>query len=331
VTGSTTIKNGETGACFPKNMSSGSVRSLTFQSPDFEELRDVEFLWDEPLAKHTTFRVGGPVKCLARPLTEEALLHLLNLLRDRGIPHITLGGGSNVLAPDVAWDILAVQLTRCCSGIMQGAAGSDGMVRVYAGAGGTNSRLLRYCVRNGLSGLEFLAGIPGTLGGASIMNAGARDGCLSDVLEGVDILTARGVRQRVEIAKLTTRYRHMGLPDGCTVLGVMVRLRQEESGAIQRKIRQIVHARKQTQPVGKPSAGCIFKNPDGHSAGALIDRAGLKGYRIGDAEVSEKHANWIVNLGNARAEDILRLIGHIEHTVFQLFGIRLEREVRVLA
>jgi UDP-N-acetylmuramate dehydrogenase len=307
------------------------VRSLACTLPDLAELKDVELLWDEPLARHTTFRVGGPVKCLARPLTEEALITLLSFLRERNLPYIILGGGSNVLAPDVAWDILVVQLTRCASGVVQETAENDGTVRVSAGAGVTNSRLLRYCIRNELSGLEFLAGIPGTLGGAVIMNAGTCEGCLSDVLEEVEVLTSRGLRLRIEKEKLPVGYRHMGLPDGCTVLGVTVRLRLEESDSIQRKIRQILHARKQTQPFGKPSAGCIFKNPIGQSAGLLIDTAGLKGYRIGNAEVSEKHANWILNLGNARAEDILSLIEHVERTVLHRFGISLEKEVRVLA
>lgn len=320
-----------TATSFSGNKSEGSTHSVAVHQLDIQGLRDVEFLWDEPLARHTTFRVGGPVRCLARPVTEEALLHLLSFVRDRALPHVILGGGSNVLAPDDPWDILVIQLTRCSSEITREPSDGDASVRVFAGAGVSNSRLLQYCARDGLSGLEFLAGIPGTLGGAAIMNAGTHEGCLSNVLEWLDVLNNQGERERVGIDELPAGYRNMGLPEDFLVLGAAVRLRHDESDAVRRKLRQIIKTRKQTQPAGRPSAGCIFKNPVGQSAGALIDKAGLKGCRVGDAQVSEKHANWIVNLGNARARDILRLIDHVERAVFKTFGVRLEREVRVLS
>ena len=293
-------------------------------------LPDVEIRKDEPLASHTTFRVGGPVSLLARPLTEDGLASLMRWIRQEGVDHFILGGGSNLLAPDEPWDVTAVQLTRCCSAIAPVGRGSGEKTRLYVGAGIRLSQLLRYCVGKGLGGMEPLVGIPGTVGGALVMNAGTGDGCIADPLLWIDVLDSSGDRLRVARTELPARYRCMGLHEGWIVLGAAFELPSVTSARLKATMSEKMRRRRSVQPTGKPSAGCVFKNPPGISAGILIDRSGMKGLRIGDAEISEKHANWIVNRGNARASDILALIETMEKRVAEQFGVRLEREIRVL-
>lgn len=293
-------------------------------------LPDVEFLWQEPLDRHTTFRVGGPVVCLARPRNEDALVRLLEEIRTFRIPCLLLGAGSNILPPDEPWDVLVLQLSRCCSQIhpLQG-FGTDEM-GFSVGAGVRVARWLRFCLQNGLGGQEILAGIPGTIGGALVMNAGTTEGCIAESLLWMDILDEDCRRRRILRNEVSPAYRSMGLPQEWIVLGGGFRTRSSPKSFVKARLTELVRRRKRTQPQGWPSAGCIFKNPPGASAGALIDRSGLKGMRFGDAQISEKHANWIVNRGKARARDILELIGYVEEKVHEAFGIRLEREIKVV-
>lgn len=293
-------------------------------------LPDVEFKWHEPLALHTTFRVGGPVACLARPRTEGALLALMERVRENFIPHIVFGGGSNLLAPDGPVPMLAVQLTHAAAGVSFNRSRSVSRPLVYVGAGVPLPRLLRFCLGNDLSGLEFLVGIPGMVGGALVMNAGTGDRCIAEPLEWIDALDGAGQRHLLFKADLPARYRCMGLPEDWMVLGGSFRLETPSGRSLRSEMRELMIHRKATQPLGLASAGCVFKNPEEAPAGALIEKAGLKGFRMGDAQVSSKHANWIVNLGRAKAREILALISLVENEVFGKFGVRLEREIRIL-
>ena len=293
-------------------------------------LPDVEFRWDEPLARHTTFGVGGPVSCLAVPRTEKALGDLVREARRQGVPCVVLGGGSNVLACDAPMDVLVVKVTPSCCGEVRCDDGGNGKKDVFVGAGVGLPRLLAFCLRNGFGGLEALAGIPGTVGGALVMNAGTREGSITDPLIEIELLDAEGTPRRLQKSELPIGYRCAGLPGDCLVTGARFLLEQAERGALRARAAELMKQRKRTQPLGLPSAGCVFKNPAGFSAGALIQRCGLKGYRVGEAEVSEKHANWIVNRGSARAADILALIQHIQQKVFRDFGVLLELEIKVL-
>jgi UDP-N-acetylmuramate dehydrogenase len=259
------------------------------------------------------------------------LIDLIGAVRGRGMPHFILGGGSNVLAPDEPWDVVAIQPHLACSRIsLLDTTAGNGNVVLYVGAGVRVARLLRFCLRHGLGGAEFLVGIPGMVGGALAMNAGTREGCIADVLLEIDILDGEGARRRVGKSELSPAYRSMRLPGDWVVLGGSFELqpRGEQSGRA--RLLDLMRQRKRNQPLGWPSAGCIFKNPGTASAGMLIDRAGLKGLRLGDAEVSEKHANWIINRGNARARDVIQLIEHIEERVFDSYGVCLEREIKIL-
>lgn len=296
------------------------------------QLSETELRRGEPLARHTTFRIGGPVACLASPESEPALERLVALAKEGRVPFFVLGGGSNLLAPDGPLDRLAVKLDRACGQVRGEAVSGADACRVVAGAGVKLARLLRLSTEKGLGGLECLVGIPGTVGGAVVMNAGTREGCIAEVLDWIEILDAEsGVRRHIAAANLSPRYRSMGLPESWIVLAAALRLRSEPREALRSRYRALMTRRKASQPLRWPSAGSVFKNPPGgRSAGELIDRAGLKGLRSGSAEISEKHANWIVNRGGATAEDVLALMARMEEAVLARFDIRLEREIRVI-
>ena len=291
---------------------------------------DVEFLLDEPLARHTTFRVGGPVRLLARPRSESALCALLKQIRDLDIPFAVLGGGSNVLAPDGPLEMAVIQLHLACNKLVCNEQRSRKQKILYAGAGTKLQELIRYCIENGMEGLEPLSGIPGTVGGALVMNAGTPAGAISDTLLKVDLAGPDGRRRSIRREDLTPGYRTMGIPEKSIVLGACFKLSSCPGEIVKGRAEQVLQDRRRTQPLRYPCAGSIFKNPEGQFAGALIEKAALKGYRIGDAEVSKKHANWIINRGNASARDILRLIEKIENEIYGTFGVRLEREIRIL-
>lgn len=293
-------------------------------------LSEVDFKWHEPLSRHTTFKIGGAVKCLAIPRTEEGFEDLLLRVRTDGIPHMILGGGSNVLAPDGSWNAMVIKPARAFSLIRRLEPGEDGKENTFVGAGVALAALLRFCLAEGLRGLEWSVGIPGSIGGAVVMNAGAKGACMADVIQWIDVMDGNGNRRRVPRCELTPVYRSMELPRDWIVLGACFKLEKGKREAIRRLSSQYMRQRRQATPLGRPSAGCVFKNPPGASAGALIDECGLKGLRIGDAAISEKHANWIINHGRASSRDVVALMEIMESEVFHRFGVSLEREVRVI-
>jgi UDP-N-acetylmuramate dehydrogenase len=294
-----------------------------------EGVSDVEFRFDEPLARHTTFRVGGPVRLLARPRSESALCAILERIRDSDVPFVVLGAGSNVLALDGPLEMAVIQLHLAGNGLRSGQR-SKGQTILYAGAGTKLQELIRYCIENGLEGLEPLSGIPGTVGGALVMNAGTPSGAIADNLLQVDLVNRDGKRRSIRTEELTPGYRTMGIEKNSIVLGACFKLGSCPVEILKGRAEQILQNRRRTQPLRYPSAGSVFKNPDAGFAGALIEKAGLKGCRIGDAEVSKKHANWIINRGSACARDIVCLIEKIENEIYGTFGVRLEREIRIL-
>ncbi len=295
-----------------------------------ESIPDVEIRRDEPLARHTTFRVGGPVRLLARPRSERALFALLDSIRELGVPFIILGEGSNVLAPDEVWDMVVIQLHLACNGLLPGRSKTQGGSVVYAGAGAKLAELIRFCIENDLEGLEGLAGVPATVGGALFMNASTFSGAISDCLVHIDLLDCDGAKRSVGRQQLSPGYRTMGIAENCIILGACFELGACPKRVLKERVETILEKRRKSQPLRYPSAGSIFKNPAGQFAGALIEKAGLKGYRIGDAEISKKHANWIVNRGKATAKEIVELIEKTENIVYGTFGVRLEREIRIL-
>jgi UDP-N-acetylmuramate dehydrogenase len=277
-----------------------------------------------PLSKLTTWRVGGPAAFAVWPADEEELLGVLRYGRERGLPAVVLGRGSNVLAPDGGWEGIAVITT-----MLRRAEWGENSVR--AGAGCSLAALAREAARRSLSGLEFACGIPGTLGGAAVMNAGAYGRDMSEVITQARIWTPEDGSRELSGTELGFSYRRSTLQCGGRLLtAATLSLTPGEPAAIRRVMADHRERRRKTQPLGLPSAGSVFRNPAGDHAGRLIDEAGWKGRRIGGAEVSVRNANFIVNRGGATAGDIRTLIAAVREDVERRFRVRLETEVRVL-
>lgn len=286
---------------------------------------DLEVLREEPLARHTTFRVGGPARRMVRPASEAACAALLDAAGAAGWPLLMLGNGSNLLAADEGLDALVVHTGRL-----------DGLERtgertVRAQAGVSLARLASFAQREGLEGLAFAHGIPGSLGGGVYMNAGAYGGEMKQVLSFVTAwLPGAGIRQ-LSLEELDLGYRHSVFSGTRgAVLEAELLLEPGSPEAIQVRMADFDRRRREKQPLEYPSAGSVFKRPEGHFAGGLIEQCGLKGFRIGGAQVSEKHAGFIVNTGGAACADVLALIAHIRKTVYDQTGVNLEPEVKTV-
>lgn len=281
-------------------------------------------LENEPMSRHTTFRIGGPAELMFLPACEEEIVEAVRLAKVAGIPVRVLGNGSNLLVRDGGLRGLSIVLGERFARIhIEGR-------RLYAQAGALLSRVASAAQEAGLSGLEFAGGIPGTLGGGCAMNAGAYNGQLSDVLVSADVLLDGEVRtldrEEMQMGYRTT----LPLRTGGVVLSACFDLVEEDKLVILERMRALNARRREKQPLSMPSAGSTFKRPEGHFAGALIENCGLKGCSVGGAQVSEKHAGFIVNTGNATAADVLALIEHVQFVVREATGVDLEPEVRII-
>ncbi len=276
----------------------------------------------EPLSRYTTLKVGGAADIVFFPQNYLELLRGLALAEEMGLPVFFLGGGSNLLVRDGGLRGLTVSLRSLRAFSVEGEI-------LEAEAGVFLPELLSFCVRQGLSGLEFLAGVPATLGGAVVMNAGAFGQEMKDVLLEVTVLED-GHFRTYSVSELPFSYRSWGGPKGALVVKAKLGLKSSSPQEIKKRLREYLKRRKSTQPLRQPTAGCIFKNPAEAPAGYLIEEVGLKGFVQGRAAISSRHANFIVNLGGAKAEEILALIEKAKEEVFKAFGIELDEEVMVV-
>lgn len=281
-------------------------------------------LYDEPLSRYTSFRIGGPADCMLFPKDVEDLKAVLRLASKEKIPYVILGGGNNTLVRDGGIRGIVLNLEETLQDLL--AEGEE----VKAGAGVRLSRLLALCSKLGLSGLEPLTGVPGTVGGAVWGNAGAFGGTISDRLTRLRVVTRDGQELTLERENLDFSYRRSSLPEGSVVVEAAFTLARGDPQEIRRKIAQLLIQRNRSQPVELRSAGSVFKNPPGDYAGRLVEEVGLKGYRIGDAQVSPKHGNFIVNLGRATAKDVLALVQLVKDRVREKKGVELDLEIRVV-
>ena len=281
--------------------------------------------FDEPMARYTSLRVGGPADAFARPANRAELAELLAIASRHGTPVCALGRGFNAIVRDAGLAGIVVQL-----GALRALERLE-RERVRAEAGVTHTTLTRFCADEGLAGLEFGVGIPGTVGGWIAMNAGIPEHEMRDVVERVEIFDPLDHEAReLTGEELHWRYRRLELPAQALVLSATFVLSVDEPAAIRERMREYLDRRLATQPVNEPSCGSVFKNPEGDQAGRLIDAAGLKELRVGGAEISGLHANFIVNRGGATASDVLALIARATEEVETRFGVRLETEVRML-
>lgn len=286
--------------------------------------REDQIRIDEPMSRRTTFRVGGPADVLFLPESAGQVVRALDAARAAGVPAVVIGNGSNLLVRDKGIRGLVVALGEGFSEVR-----IDGET-VEAQAGVSLAKLAAAAQSAGLSGLEFASGIPGSLGGGCAMNAGAYGGQLSDVLVDAQVLMDGEIRT-LSNAEMQMGYRTTRpLREGGIVLSARFALKRDDPGAILARMKELNARRRDKQPLNFPSAGSTFKRPEGYFAGALIEGAGLKGRSVGGAQVSEKHAGFIINTGGATAADILALIGVVQDEVQARSGVRLETEVRIL-
>ena len=285
----------------------------------------VELRFWEPMTKHTSFRIGGPVEIMAFPKTTTELTVLLQAAETLGIKPVVLGAGTNVLAPDAGFPGLCICLKDALNGME---LLDNDRVRIMAGV--TMSRAAVFAANHGLSGMEFAHGIPGTVGGGVYMNAGAYGGEICNICESVDVMDLHGNLRTLTKEQMQFSYRHSLLEEeNGIVVAAVFSLRQKDPEEIKAKMKELQGKRSASQPLDLPSAGSAFKRPVGGYAAALIDAAGLKGFSVGGAAISTKHAGFAVNIGGATAEDVKALLQQVSDRVFENSGIRLEPEVRI--
>lgn len=296
-----------------------------FQQNMVEALPDVELRFHEPMAAHTSFRIGGGVEVMAFPKNPEELASVLKQSALLDCKPVILGAGTNVLAPDEGLQGLVICLKDCLDGMQRL---DDTTIRVAAGV--TMTRAAVFAANLGLSGLEFAHGIPGTVGGGVYMNAGAYGGEICQVCKSVEVMDFCGNVRSYSCDEMQFSYRHSVLEehDGIVISADFV-LQKKSVDEIREKMKELMGKRSASQPLDKPSAGSAFKRPVGGYAAALIDQAGLKGYQVGGAAISTKHAGFAVNLGGATAEDVKALLRQVSDIVYEKSGIRLEPEVRI--
>ncbi|MBX7152293.1 UDP-N-acetylmuramate dehydrogenase [bacterium] len=280
---------------------------------------------NELLKTHTWYQIGGPCSIYAIPETTDDLTQLVRYCRSNAMPVFILGKGSNLLVSDSGISGIVVDLSECCSFT------NFDETRVTTGAGVQVPKLVLDCEKKGLGGIEMFAGIPGTVGGAIKMNAGCHGKEFFDVTVSVDLLDNETMTTLPK-SKIEYSYRHVKTLDDPAriILAATLQLEKTDIMALTEKRKHFMKIRQQTQPINLPSSGSVFKNPPGDHAARLIDVCGLKGYRIGGAAVSEKHANFFVNEGNAQAKDVLEIIRYVQSVVVKQFGIKLELEVKLV-
>ena len=306
-------------------MSQGSYDRREIRGKLAGILGEDRVLADEPMSEHTTFGIGGPADLYAIPTTAEELLSTLAAVREGGVPYFLLGKGSDLLVSDDGFRGVIIAVGDGLKGFSR-----DGNVLEF-GAGVSLKEATDKALELGLGGFEFACGIPGSIGGACFMNAGAYGGQMADVLVGVRAIMPDGTVEDVPAGELKLGYRTSLIrTEGLVVISAKVRLEPRDPGQIAETMRDLNRRREEKQPLELGSAGSTFKRPEGYFAGKLISDAGCKGYRVGDAQVSTKHAGFVVNLGHATASDVHAVIEHVQQEVERQFGVRLETEVLFL-
>ena len=281
-----------------------------------------DILTEEPMSRHTTFRIGGEAACFIRISSEEQLRKLIPYFENVGVEYFVLGKGSNLLVGDKGYPGVILQISDACQQI----EAEENRLQVQAGA--ALSKVALFAMERGLEGLEFAAGIPGTVGGGVVMNAGAYGGEMKQVVESVRVLSSEGEILTLDNDTMEFGYRTSIIRNrNFTVLSVTFQLREGNREEIRARIEDFQKRRMEKQPLNYPSAGSTFKRPEGYFAGKLIMDAGLRGFQIGDARVSDKHCGFVVNVGKATARDVTDVIEEVQEKVRERFGVSLEREV----
>ena len=284
-----------------------------------------QILLNEPASKHTSFRIGGPIDYLVLPQSVGQIAAVLQLSTENGIPVTILGNGSNVLVRDKGIRGLVIKISHNMSQV------TNTEEVITAGAGALLTFVSKYAADQSLTGMEFAVGIPGTLGGAVFMNAGAYDGEMSQIVEAVTAVSHTGVLHKLNRQELNFGYRNSIFQENHYIIAeVSLVLKNGDTEQIKNEMQECTKRRRMKQPIELPSAGSTFKRPPGYFAGTLIEQAGLKGFTIGGAQVSPKHAGFVVNVGGATANDVLTLIAEVQKKVYDQFGVKIQPEVRII-
>ena len=282
-------------------------------------------LENEPMSRHTTFRTGGPASLFIRPENKDQLVEVMALIKKLGTEFFVLGNGSNLLISDEGFDGVVISLSKMNDVHLEG--DND----IYAEAGAMNSQIAAFARDNGLKNFEFAAGIPGTIGGAMIMNAGAYGGEMKLVTRSVTVLSPEGEIMVLDNASMEFGYRSSAIKGrGYIVISVLLSLEKGDKETITQNMQELAAKRREKQPLEFPSAGSTFKRPEGYFAGKLIEDAGLRGFSVGDAAVSEKHCGFVINKGNATSAEVYELICEVRKRVYENSGVTLEPEVIML-
>ena len=284
----------------------------------------ISYTKEEPLKKHTTFRIGGAAKYFFTPKNSTEIYDIICYCRENHMPYYILGNGSNVLFSDDGYDGAVINIYNSMNDIS--VAGES----IYAMAGALLSKIAVTAKDNELHGMEFAAGIPGTIGGAMVMNAGAYGGEMKDIVSYVDILDIDGNIRKYSCEEMCFGYRKSIVSSDMVVVGAELKLQKGDRMEIETEMERLKQLRVSKQPLEYPSAGSTFKRPEGYFAGKLIEDTGLKGYRVGDAMVSEKHCGFVINCGNATCNDVKALIGDVQDKVYEKFGVQLMPEVKIV-
>ena len=304
---------------------------MMFSSEEKQNLKNIvdDVLFDEPMKSHTWIAVGGSTPALVRPKDASELKSVLEWCRSRNMNWYYIGRGSNLLISDKGVNGLVISLERGFSkfGIEYE---RDGNIYAYAEGGVSTTAFISYLSEEGLSGLEFLAGVPGTIGGNIMTNAGSKKESVGDIVEEITVIDRHGKEITLRKPSIRFSYRRLHLPRSVAIKKVIFKLTKDNSETIRERVESNLSKRKETQPQGVRTFGSTFKNPNKRYAGKLIEEAGLKGVRVGGARVSTKHANFIVNENNAKAKDVLVLMNLIRQRVKERYGVLLEPEVHVI-
>ncbi|OGW30956.1 MAG: UDP-N-acetylenolpyruvoylglucosamine reductase [Nitrospirae bacterium GWF2_44_13] len=287
---------------------------------------EVKFM--EPMKAHTYLQIGGEADVFACPQDTVSLENILAALNEERIPFVTVGGGTNILVKDGGIYGVVISLKNFRRSDI--AKEEKDMVMFFAESGTPLQKLVSFSKENGYSGIEGLAGIPGSVGGAIAGNAGAFGYSIKNMLVSVRMTNPDKGIYEMSASELGLEYRASKLPEDTVILSANMRLRKDVKEDVAKRINSFLKRKRETQPLSEMSAGCVFKNPEGASAGRLIDEAGCKGMRIGNAEVSRMHANFFINKGNAKASDFLKLMDEVKKKVMKVFGTELEPEIRIM-
>ncbi|MBN2569264.1 MAG: UDP-N-acetylmuramate dehydrogenase [Deltaproteobacteria bacterium] len=293
-----------------------------------KEMVSGRLLFDEPMSRHTSIGVGGPADLLAFPESIEELTGLISHLSKHNVPMVPVGNCTNLIVRDGGFRGAMISLKALQKVELK--CGERDIVFIVAEAGVLLSQVVDLAVREALSGVEFCAGIPGSIGGSVKMNAGAYGKELKDIIKSVSVFNGGMEIEDVGVEKLLFKYRDLMTPESAIITGATLSLLRGEKREIKKKVSEILEIRKGKHPIEYRNAGSIFKNLSGYPAGRIIDELGMKGIRVGDAQVSEKHGNFIVNLGHATADDVISLIEIIRHRVMDKRGIYLDTEVKIV-